>query len=84
MNSPDSVCKAYANKDIKIRCRSKERWIEIEGSKKSLEFIGKLILAQAKYKNDCGFQISPYDGGNRFFAPHAKKGLYIHRLPCKK
>ena len=84
MRSPDKVCKMHASEDIKITCKVRRDFVLIEGNKKALEFFGNLILAQARFKKDCGFEISPSGAGKVFFARGAKKGFYIHCLPCKK
>jgi hypothetical protein len=56
--------------------------IWIEGHRLSLEYLGKLILAQAVFPLDCKFGISPRSGGSAFFKKGAKVGIVIHRLPC--
>ena len=53
--------------------------ILIEGTRESLEFLGRLITAQANAHDD-GFQISPHGAGNRFFDSDAEKGFYLRRL----
>jgi hypothetical protein len=53
--------------------------ILIEGTRESLEFFGKLIIAQAHARDD-GFQISPRGAGSRFFETAVEKGFYLHRL----
>lgn len=80
--SPDRVCEKYLKKKIKIRIYIKRDIIFVEGTKDSLEFLSRLFLAQANFKTDCGFQISPFGAGRFFFHPRTEKGLYIHRIPC--
>jgi hypothetical protein len=54
----------------------------IEGKSIALEMLGKVIIAQSKFENDCGLQISPKGAGNMFFKRSSTHGIYIHRLPC--
>ncbi len=56
--------------------------IWIEGDRLSLEYLGKVILAQAAYPKDCHFGISPKSAGCAFFKRKAELGIVIHRLPC--
>jgi len=80
---PDKVCKKYSDKKIKIKIYTESGMVFIEGTSISLEFIGKLFLAQSKFKEDCGFQIMPKGAGKIFFHNKSERGLYIHRVPCK-
>jgi hypothetical protein len=83
MKSPDAVCKEYAKKRVRIKSSiTKGEYVLIEGNAQALEFVGKLFLAQAKFKSDCGFQMSPNGAGGGLFKKGSKIGLYIHRLPC--
>jgi len=54
----------------------------IEGDRLSLEYLGKMILAQAAFPLDCSYEISPKSAGSAFFGRRAKVGIIIHRLPC--
>src|SRR4029077_8396760 len=54
----------------------------IEGDRLSLEYLGKMILAQAAFPLDCHYGISPRTAGRAFFKRGAKVGIVIHRLPC--
>jgi hypothetical protein len=56
--------------------------ILIEGQKSALEFLGKLLIVQSSFKDDCGFHIGPRQAGSRAFSKKSKYGVYIHRLPC--
>ena len=53
----------------------------IEGSRKSLEALARVIQAVAA-DEDCGYGISPSGPGNAYFSKKSKFGIYIHRLPC--
>ena len=80
--TPDRICAEYAMRNVKIAVRSlegEEDVIVIEGAREGLEFLGRLLLAQAAAK-DCGFQLGPHGAGKALFAPEATKGIYIHRL----
>jgi hypothetical protein len=84
--TPDSLCAAYASKKIKITIRAlgeEEDMILIEGKREGLEFLGKLLLAQASFE-DCGFQLSPSSAGKALFSKESTKGIYIHCLPCQQ
>lgn len=54
----------------------------IEGDRLSLEYLGKMILAQAAFPLDCHYAISPKTAGRAFFGGRSKVGIVIHRLPC--
>jgi hypothetical protein len=82
--TPDSVCRTYADKKIKLTLRTLENdedTILIEGEPEALEFLGQLLLAQAVSK-DCGFQLGPTGAGRTLFSKESTKGMYIHCLPC--
>ena len=87
--SPDKVCDEYAREyteeelpklTIKFLDESEDT-ILIEGESSALEFLGKLLLSQAKYK-DCGFEIGPGAAGSIFFSKESALNLYMHRIPC--
>jgi hypothetical protein len=82
--SPDHVCASFAEGggQITIKMLDTEN-ILIEGSATALEFLGRLLQAQAAFPKDCGFQISPIGAGNALFSPSSSLGIYIHRLPCE-
>ena len=80
--SPDAVCAVFSDQQGKITLRMLEDdTVLIEGDGKALEFLGHLLLAQAQFSKDCGFQISPGGAGNALFSPQSTHGLYIHRAP---
>jgi hypothetical protein len=90
--SPDNVCSVYSKKrvDLVLRLLEAEHGepnvvpeVLIEGSPRALEFLGKLLIAQARF-TDCGSFISPTGPGNFFFSRKSKLGIYIHRLPCNE
>ena len=53
----------------------------IEGDALSLQYFARLVLAQAAFPSDCGFEISPTGPGSKFFDNDSQVGIYIHRLP---
>src|SRR5258708_30931815 len=57
------------------------RTVLIEGSRRALESLGRILLKHAREK-DCGYQMSPDGAGSNHFRRDSKFGLYIHRLPC--
>ncbi len=83
VKSPDEVCSEYSDKKVALSIKKlgKED-ILIEGNAISLEFLGKLFLAESAFQEDCGFSISPTGAGLNFFPKRSKLGLYIHRTPC--
>jgi len=84
--SPDQICNIYARKRVKLRCKlmtEDKDYVLIEGTKDALEFLGNLLLACANF-TDCGFSISPKEAGRIFFSSDSDKGIYIHRVSCKK
>jgi hypothetical protein len=83
--TPDFICQVYGDKGIKMTVREVKQtdgMILIEGKRAALEFLGRLLLAQAR-SEDCGFQLSPRGAGRGFFGKASTKGVYIHRLPCR-
>ena len=85
---PDNVCAKYADtKDMKkftiqVYKKNGADMVLIEGEAEALEFIGKVIIAQAKFKKDCSFFMGPSTAGKTFFTKNSTHGIYIHRLPC--
>ncbi len=89
---PDTVCAKYAGESkvpeknkITIQTfkgEDKLEWILIEGEGQALEFLGKVLIAQAKFKKDCAFHLSPKSAGCAFFKENSTHGLYIRRIPC--
>jgi hypothetical protein len=80
--TPDTVCKKYARKNIKITIRpldDEKTTLLIESEREGLEFLGRLFLAQAR-SEDCGFQLGRRGAGRAFFSKLSTSGLYIHRL----
>jgi hypothetical protein len=81
--SPDKICAAFSDTPEKLTVRQLESdTVLIEGSAEALEFLGNLLIAQARFAKDCGFQISPTGAGSALFSSEATVGVYIHRLPC--
>jgi hypothetical protein len=87
---PDKICAEYGKKKAKKKLtiqtyKEKETnadMILIEGESEALEFLGNVILAQAKFAKDCHFFFGPKTAGNTFFTNNSTHGIYIHRLPC--
>jgi hypothetical protein len=90
---PDKICAKYAGEN-KVPTKKKltvkiipedengPAIVLIEGEQEALEFLGRLLLSQARFKLDCGFQIGPKSAGNALFKRNSTHGIYIHRLPC--
>ncbi len=77
--SPDKICEEYHNKGSKISIIVENDLVYIEGKKADLEFLGKLILAQANFSEDNSFHISPTGAGNDLFNSDSTHGICIHR-----
>lgn len=83
MKSPDQICDEYSKEKVKVTINQLDAdYILIEGNADALKFLGKLILAQAHFKGDCGFHISPNGAGSTLFSDKSTIGIYIHRQPC--
>ncbi len=80
--TPDELCAAANAEEIKIKMTHEADYIVIEGDTKTLEFLGNLFIAQAKFQKDCGFQMAYGGAGSSFFVPSSNVGLCIHRIPC--
>jgi hypothetical protein len=57
---PDDVCLEYAQRAVKLSISDLGAVMLIEGSREALEFLGKLLIEQARAADD-GFEISPMD-----------------------
>jgi hypothetical protein len=86
---PDDVAMAYTREKSLTICvvdygddEFPKPMVLIEGHTEDLEFLGNLLIAEAKYGQDCEFWFSPTGPGNVFFSPESTHGVYIHRLPC--
>lgn len=82
--SVDELCEKYSRKETKLTVKfldGERDMILIEGKASALEFLGKLLIAQAT-ASDCGFQIAPNSAGKALFSPDSTLGIYIHRIPC--
>lgn len=84
MKTPDDVCKAYADRNVQLTISTRDDGVVVvEGDKIALEFLGHLILRQARFGKDCGLQIGPKMAGRSFFAKESPFGVYVHRIQCK-
>ena len=81
--TPDEVCASYADREVKITSRAMDDLVLFEGDREALEFLGNLILAQAKDERSCHKSLQPDGAGSAFFADTSNLGIYIHRLPCE-
>jgi len=81
-STPDSLCASFGERPDKLTLRAAEDGtVLVEGSASALEFLGNLLIAQAR-SQDCGFQLSPSGAGGALFSPSSDLGIYIHRIPC--
>ncbi len=79
---PDDICEKFYKLKPKISIQIDNHKVLIEGREEALRFLGELLIAQATYKDDCGFYIHPSGPGKIFFSKKSVAGIYIHRLPC--
>lgn len=86
---PDDVYAQFPEGSIKLFTRLRPPTeddpmptVVFEGDRASLEYLGEMILAQARFPNDCGFGIAPNGAGKAFFRRKSQVAIYIHRLPC--
>ena len=80
LESPDSVCDQYAERGAKLTLELlDDDCVLIEGSALDLEFLGQLLLAQARFERDSGFEISPTGPGQALFKSDSTLGACIHR-----
>ena len=77
---PDKVCEKYFDKDVKLTVIVENDMVYIEGSRIDLEFLGKLLLAQASYSKDDSFHISPTGAGSGLFNKNSTAGICIQRI----
>jgi hypothetical protein len=83
MSATDRVCDDYSIRGVRLHLSTIDGAVLIEGDSTSLEFLGKLLLAQASpAENSSHKQLSPSGAGKIFFAPNSQLGIYVHRLPC--
>ncbi|HET9225985.1 MAG TPA: hypothetical protein VFR31_04920 [Thermoanaerobaculia bacterium] len=80
---PDDICDKFYDRGIRLLLKQidgeEPPIVLIEGDRKSLEFLAELIMAQARFTKDSGFQIFPSGPGGSFFSP-GSLGIYIHRV----
>ena len=80
--SPDDLMGEFAASGAKVTFRMLDgKTALIEGSAEALSFLGRLLLAQAQFAQDSGFQIAPNGAGSAVFTAQSTLGLYIHRQP---
>ena len=81
--SPDEICARFSRRKTGLVIKKLDRdMVLIGGSRSGLEFLGNLLLAQARF-SDCSFQLGPKGAGSVFFKRRSTFGLYIHRF-CSK
>ena len=78
--SPDDVCAAFAASGAKLSIRDLEGLVLIEGTEDALLRFAELIVAQARFCGDDGFEISPNGPGSLIFDSKSTLGVYIHVL----
>ena len=80
--TPEDILDEFADRGVKLNIKHlDDDTVLIEADRESLEFLSRLLLAQAN-SADCGLQIGPSGAGSAWFADSATLGLYVHRLPC--
>jgi hypothetical protein len=76
--SPDELCNSFAQTGAKLTVKDLNELVLIEGDPSALMFLGQLLIAQAQFKQDCGFEIGPNGPGNVLFSEGSTRGFYIH------
>jgi hypothetical protein len=76
--TPDELCENFSKTGMKLSVKDLDGLVLIEGEPVALEFLGQLLIAQAQFKKDCGFEIGPTGPGNALFTPDSARGFYIH------
>ena len=76
--TPDELCDEFAGTGLKISDKDLDDLVLIEGEPAALEFWGRLLIAQAQFKKDSGFQIGPSGPGGALFTEDSTRGFYIH------
>jgi hypothetical protein len=84
---PDEVCRMYAPRGVGIGISIIEQdegngppLMHVSGDGKSLEFLGKLIIAMSSTGASNTKQIFPSGPGSVFFDETSSFGIYIERL----
>ena len=87
--TPNDVVSGYRVRRGKITVQmlrdapdDENKYVLFEGNSSALEFLGRLLIAQALDKSDCDFHLAPIGPGGVFFTDDSDVGVYIHRLPC--
>jgi hypothetical protein len=85
---PNDVIREYNKEKIVLTVKElagDPETILFEGDAKALEFLGKLIIAQAQNRDNqgCTLQLSPNSAGSAYFSAESTKGILIHVLPCE-
>lgn len=76
--TPDKICEHFAQTGGKLTVKDLDELVLIEGDPAALEFLGRLLIAQAQFERDCGFEISPAGPGMALFTKDSTRGFYIH------
>jgi hypothetical protein len=78
--SPDEACAAFADSGATVRVTSDRNFVFIEGTAEALVRFAELIVAQADFEKDDGFEFSPKGAGRRVFTRGSNVGIYLHVL----
>lgn len=82
MAHPVDFIREYDGPPVQLSIRQlDDETVLIEADRNSLEFLSRLLHAQAQ-SDDCGLQFGPSGPGSAWFKDSATLGLYVHRLPC--
>lgn len=76
--SPDKACASFAESGEKVRISSDGEVVLVEGSEEALLRLAELLVAQATFQKDDGFEVSPTGAGKLIFGKGSNIGLYIH------
>ena len=78
--SPDEACAEFAKSGEKLLVKRIDDLVFIEGTEEALTRFAELVLAQARYRKDDGFEVSPNGPGSLIFADESNLGIYLRTV----
>jgi hypothetical protein len=83
-NNVFTIIEKEYSKDIKLTITIKEDLIYIDGSKKTLKWLAKIIDAYADQDWEDDFFIEPKGAGSIYFNKNSTHGVYLYNTDFKK
>lgn len=78
------VLRKIYSKDIKLTIKVKEDFVFIDGSRKSLKWLAKIIDTFAEQDFEDDFWIKPKGPGSVYFKRNSTHGIYLYNTDFKK